>query len=156
MAVRSLNVVPFPLPMPFTVEIPVRFRDLDGMQHVNNAVYFTYMEQARSEWYRQLMGITSVAEFDFILAHASCDFKEAIGFGETVVVTVTLTSIGNSSFRFAYQLKDKETGTVYGTGESVQVTYDYRAKKSVPIPPKFRKMLEAEMAASAAAGRARR
>jgi acyl-CoA thioester hydrolase len=131
--------------MSFTVEIPVRFRDIDGMGHVNNAVYFTYMEQARSEWYRQLMGIHFVAEFDFILAHASCDFKEAIGFGETVVVTVTLTKIGNSSFRFAYEIQSKEKGTLFASGESVQVCYDYKAGKPVPIPPHFRAMLEREL-----------
>jgi len=132
--------------MAFTIEIPVRFRDIDGMQHVNNAVYFTYMEQARSEWYRQLMGIQSVAEFDFILAHASCDFKEAIGFGETVVVTATLTKIGNSSFRFAYEIRSKEKRTLFATGESVQVCYDYKAKQAIPIPASFRRMLEAELA----------
>ena len=146
MAVRSLNVVPFPPPMAFTIEMPVRFRDIDGMGHVNNAVYFTYMEQARSEWYRKLMGIQSVAEFDFILAHASCDFKEAIGFGETVVVTVTLTKIGTSSFRFAYELRSKATNTLFATGESVQVCYDYRQKRPVPIPREFRAKLEQELA----------
>ncbi len=146
MAVRSLNVSSFPRAMAFTIEIPVRFRDIDGMQHVNNAVYFTYMEQARSEWYRQLMGIQSVAEFDFILAHASCDFKEAIGFGETVVVTATLTKIGNSSFRFAYEIRSKEKRTLFATGESVQVCYDYKAKQAIPIPASFRRMLEAELA----------
>jgi len=148
MAVSSLKFSPFPPTMVFTIEIPVRFRDLDGMGHVNNAVYFTYMEQARSEWYRQLMGITSVHEFDFILAHASCDFKASIGFGETVVVVVTLTKIGESSFRFAYELRSKEKGTVFAFGESVQVTYDYKVGKSVPIPPPFRKKLEEEIARS--------
>jgi acyl-CoA thioester hydrolase len=132
--------------MSFAVEVPVRFRDIDGMGHVNNAVFFTYMEQARSEWYRHLMGIKSVAEFDFILAHASCDFKEAIGFGETVVVTVTLTRIGGSSFRFAYEVRSKQKGTLFATGESVQVCYDYGNKKPIPIPPAFRKKLKAELA----------
>jgi len=134
--------------MSFSVEIPVRFRDIDGMGHVNNAVFFTYMEQARSEWYRHLMGITSVAEFDFILAHASCDFKEAIGFGKTVVVLVTLTNIGNSSFRFAYEVRSKESETLFATGESVQVCYDYKAKRPIPIPPAFRKKLAAELKAA--------
>lgn len=133
--------------MAFTIEIAVRFRDIDGMGHVNNAVYFTYMEQARSEWYRQLMGIQSVAEFDFILAHASCDFKEAIGFGETVVVTVRLTKIGTSSFRFAYEIRSKGKGSVFATGESVQVCYDYKREASIPIPAPFRAKLEAELAA---------
>jgi acyl-CoA thioester hydrolase len=132
--------------MTFSVEVAVRFRDIDGMRHVNNAVYFTYMEQARSEWYRHLMGITSVAEFDFILAHASCDFREAIGFGETVVVAVRLTKIGTSSFAFAYELRSKAHNTLFATGESVQVCYDYEKGKPVPIPPKFRTMLEAEIA----------
>jgi len=131
--------------MPFSIEIPVRFRDIDGMKHVNNAVYFTYMEQARSEWYRQLMGIQSVAEFDFILAHASCDFKEAIGFGETVVVRLALTKIGESSFRFSYEIRSKGSGTLYATGESVQVCYDYERGRSIPIPPEFRAKLEAEL-----------
>jgi acyl-CoA thioester hydrolase len=131
--------------MSFSLEIPVRFRDIDGMGHVNNAVVFTYMEQARSEWYRHLMGITSVAEFDFILAHASCDFMDAIGFGETVVVTVTLTKIGDSSFRFAYEVRSKESGTLYATGESVQVCYDYKRKRPMTIPPGFRKKLTAEL-----------
>src|SRR3989442_2663912 len=128
--------------MAFTIEIPVRFRDIDGMRHVNNAVYFTYMEQARSEWYRQLMGIQSVAEFDFILAHASCDFKEAIGFGETVVVTATLTKIGNSSFRFAYEIRSKENRTLFAPGDSMQRSYDYQADQPLPIPQPYRNKLD--------------
>src|SRR5512136_997372 len=111
--------------MTFTVEVPVRFRDIDGMGHVNNAVYFSYMEQARSEWYRTRMGIKSVDEIGFILARASCDFRAPIGLGETVVVVVTLTKLGDSSFHFAYELRSKETGTLFATGESVQVAYDY-------------------------------
>ena len=132
--------------MSFTIEIPVRFRDIDGMQHVNNAVYFTYMEQARSEWYRDLMGITAVGEFDFILARAECDFRAPIGFGETVVVRVKLTKIGDSSFRFKYELRSKERDTLFATGESVQVCYDYKRGKPVLVPPRFRKKLDQELA----------
>ena len=132
--------------MSFAIEIPVRFRDLDGMQHVNNAVYFTYMEQARSEWYRALMGITSVGEFDFILARAECDFKAPIGLGETVVVRVKLTKIGDSSFRFKYELRSKATDTLFATGDSVLVCYDYKRAKPMPIPPRFRMKLEQEFA----------
>src|SRR3990170_1034650 len=132
--------------MSFTIEVPVRFRDLDGMGHVNNAVYFTYMEQARSEGYRALMGITSVAEFDFILARAEGDFKAPIGFGETVVVRVKLTKIGDSSFRFKYELRSKATDTLFATGDSVLVCYDYKRAKPMLIPPRFRMKLEQEFA----------
>ncbi len=135
--------------MPYATEIVVRFRDIDGMGHVNNAVYFTYMEQARSEWYRKEVGARSLGEIDFILAHASCDFKVPISLGETVVVTTWVTKVGDSSFAFRYQLRSKATGTVFATGESVQVAYDYKERKTKPIPPDLKKMLAAEAEKSA-------
>jgi len=142
--VSSLRPDPFPRGMPFTVEIPVRFRDIDGMGHVNNAVYFTFMEQARSEWYRREIGIDRVGELDFILAHADCDFKAPIGYGETVVVTMWVTEVGTSSFRFRYELRSKASGTLFAMGESVQVMYDYGAGKPKPIPSDLRERLAAE------------
>ena len=132
--------------MAFTVEIPVRFRDLDSLGHVNNAVYFTYMETARTEYYRKMTGRTSLGDFGFILARAECDFKAPIGLGQTVVVSVWPTRIGESSFTFRYELRGKEGETLFATGESVQVAYDYRAKKSRRLPPDLRKRLEAELA----------
>src|SRR3990170_946068 len=134
--------------MPYATEIPVRFRDIDGMGHVNNAVYFTFMEQARSEWYRQTFGVRAVGEIDFILARAECDFKAPIGYGETVVVTAWVTKVGDASFRFRYELRSKATGTLFATGESVQVMFDYKAGKTKSIPQDLRALLEAEAAKS--------
>jgi len=39
----------------YTTEIDVRFRDIDAMGHVNNAVYATYIEQARTEYFRDVL-----------------------------------------------------------------------------------------------------
>ena len=133
--------------MAFVVEVPVRFRDIDGMGHVNNAVYFTYLETARGEFYRQKIGIKSIEEIGFILAHASCDFKAPIQYGEIVVVTLRVADVGDSSFEFRYELRGKD-GTLFATARSVQVSYDYDAKKPKPIPPKTRKHFEEEMAES--------
>ena len=134
--------------MPYATEIPVRFRDIDGMGHVNNAVYFTFMEQARSEWYRQTFGVRAVGEIDFILARAECDFKAPIGYGETVVVTAWVTKVGDASFRFRYELRSKESGTLFATGESVQVMYEHKAGKTKSIPQDLRALLEAEASKS--------
>ncbi len=132
--------------MSFSVEIPVRFRDLDGMSHVNNAVYFTYMEIARTEYYHEMTGRTSLDDFEFILARAECDFKAPIGLGEPVVVTVWPSRIGDASFTFKYEIKGKRSGTLFATGESVQVAYDYKARKSRVLPTALRTHLEAELA----------
>ncbi len=58
---------------PFSLEMKVLFRDLDAMAHVNNAVYFTYLEQARTEYYFKMIGKTKVYDLDFIVAY---DYKK--------------------------------------------------------------------------------
>ena len=131
---------------PFSIDVQVRFRDLDAMRHVNNAVCFSYMELARTQYYMATMGLRDLEQIEFILAHASCDFKAPIGWGETVVVSVWPTRVGSSSFGLAYELRSKASGALFAAGESVQVAYDYRAKKPKPIPAKLRKALEAEIA----------
>ena len=131
--------------MPFELEIRPRFRDIDAMKHVNNAVYFTYMEQARTEYYLKLSNRKALQELEFILANASCDFRSPIAFGETVLVRVWPTRIGNSSFTLRYEMKIKEDGRLAAEGESVQVAYDYAAKKTSAIPVSFRRGLEDDM-----------
>ena len=133
--------------MAFETEIRPRFRDIDAMGHVNNAVYFTYMEQTRTEYYLKLAGVKRIGELGFILASASCDFRSPISFGETVVLRAWPTRIGDSSFTLRYELRVKEDGRLAAEGESVQVAYDYAARRSRPMPPEFRRAVEAELRA---------
>ena len=134
----------------FETEIKVRFRDLDAMGHLNNAVYFTFMEHARTVYYMEVAKARRLQDMEFILASARCDFRSAVEWGETVVVRAWPTRIGESSFVLRYELRVKEDGRLAAEGESVQVAYDYAAKRSKPMPAAFRKAIEAEMAAGPA------
>ena len=138
--------------MVFEIEMRPRFRDIDAMNHVNNAVYFTYMEQARTEYYMRISKRRALHELEFILASAKCDFRSPIAFGETVVIRVWPIRIGNSSFTLRYELRIKEDGRLAADGESVQVAFDYEAGKAKPIPDYFRKALEAEAVTGQSAG----
>ncbi len=134
--------------MVFELEIKPRFRDIDALGHVNNAVYFTYMEQARTEYYLKIANAKRLGEIEFILASAKCDFRSPVAFGETVVVRAWPAHIGDSSFTLRYEMRVKEDGRLAAEGESVQVAYDYAARKTRPMPEHFRKALEAEMTAA--------
>ncbi len=59
-------------------EIKTRFRDIDSMGHVNNAVYLTYFEEGRKEFIYSLFGIINPEDYNFILAHIACDFLKPI------------------------------------------------------------------------------
>jgi acyl-CoA thioester hydrolase len=113
--------------------LEVRWRDLDPMGHVNNAVYFTYLEQARVHYLRELRAIsTDPAEIGFILAEASCQFKSPLELGERVTIHTRVSEMRNSSFVFEYRLAGKD-GRLVATARTVQVCYDYQAQRPIPI-----------------------
>ena len=129
----------------FSHRIEVRFRDCDTMGHVNNAVFFTYFEQARIVM-ADTLGLRRSLEdtgLGLILAHASCDYKAQVLFGDVIDIGVAVTAIGRSSFTGEYEIRRVKDDSVVATGKSVQVIFDYAAGKTISIPDVFREKLEA-------------
>ncbi len=131
----------------FTTEIQMRFRDLDPMGHVNNAVYLSYCEYARTQFYMKHAFKRSLHDIDFILAHVDIDYLAAAEWGDEVLVSVWPSKIGESSFTLSYELREKKSDRLLAKSSSIQVSYDYDKKKTKPIPPEFRKMLEENLEA---------
>ncbi len=126
----------------FTTDIQMRFRDLDAMGHVNNAVYLSYCELARTQFYLKHAFKRSLHEIDFILAHADIDFVSAAEWGDQIQVSVWPSQVGTTSFTLKYEVTDKGSGRLIARSSSVLVSYDYEKKQPKPIPPEFRKILE--------------
>lgn len=139
--------------MVFEERIRVRFRDVDAMKHVNNAVYFTWMESARTEYYLEARGVQKVDEVDIIVARATCEYKRGVRFGEEVVVRVWPCRVGTTSFDLAYELRVGEE--VVALGHTVQVSYDYARRAKKPIPDGLRTALERDLGEPALAEPAR-
>jgi len=125
----------------FSTTVEVRWRDLDPMGHVNNAVYFTYLEQARTHYMREV-GLLPDAPSDvgFILAEASCQFKAPLQLGERVTIHTRVSQLRNSSFIFEYRA-EADDGRLVATARTVQVCYDYQAQRSVPVPDEWREAI---------------
>lgn len=120
---------------------PVRFRDLDGMGHVNNAVFSTYLEQARLAWFSQerFGAVDELPLGDVILARTEIDFRSPVQAGETVEVAVRPARVGTKSFELAYELR--AAGRLVAEAKSVLVGYDYRRGESTPIPDRWKRRL---------------
>jgi acyl-CoA thioester hydrolase len=126
------------------VPITVRFRDIDAMGHVNNAVFFTYMETARVEYMRNVVfAITgrNLTEVGLILAQISCQFKAPILYGQLVQVGTRVVEMRNSSFVIEHRIE--ADGQLAALAEGVVVHYDYQASESVRIPDEIRARVEA-------------
>ncbi len=131
----------------FTTDIQMRFRDIDGMGHVNNAVYLSYIELARTQFYMQHANRRTLDEIDFILAHVEIDFESQATWGDQIQVAVWPSKIGNSSFTLGYEIKEKRSGRILARAKSVLVSYDYEKKKSKPISDDFRSLLQSGLEA---------
>lgn len=129
-------------PFPFYYEIRVRFRDVDAMGHVNNAVYFTYMETARSIFFQQFFDIRQPFDIPVILGETSCRYLAPAYFNELLRVGLGVSRFGNKSFGMAYRIEGQD-GRRVATGTSTMVMYDYERGQSVLVPESFREAVRA-------------
>ena len=119
----------------------VRFRDLDPMGHVNNAVFLTYIESARAAFLQHLGAVQTLEDLAIIVARVEIDFRAPVRFGDEVEVTVRATRFGEKSFDLEHELRVGDT--VVAEAKTVLVTYDYERREPVSIPDEWREKLAA-------------
>ena len=121
--------------------LATRYNDYDTKGHVNNAVFLTYFEMARERaWVEALDGD---AEFPFILAEASVQYRSQARIGDPLEIEITTTEIRTKAWVWSYTIRDARDGRVVAEGRTVQVAYDYAARKTIPIPADIAKRLPA-------------
>ena len=127
----------------FVHRLQVRFRDCDPMGHVNNAVYLTWIENARIEFLRTLGAFDNpdTTEMAMILARVEVDFRAPLGFGDEIEVGVRTARLGTKSFDLEYELRSGDT--VAASAKTVLVAYDYQRNSSKEIPDEWRRRLAA-------------
>ena len=124
---------------PFEITVEVRFRDLDPMGHVNNAVYATYFEMGRAAFFHEVLGVIDASGFDFILARIEIDYLRPALMSDSLKLGLRIGTVGKTSFTFEYLLSAQ--GEPVATGRSVQVFFDYEKKTKKPIPVTFREKI---------------
>jgi|FaiFalFF_MnMetaG_3_1042247.scaffolds.fasta_scaffold02774_2 acyl-CoA thioester hydrolase len=135
------------------IDVEVRFRDCDPMGHVNNAVYLTYLEEARKRYWREVLGIADYRQVDFILARAEIDFRAPAFPGQVLRVWIRAGELRRSSFDFHYEIRDAATDALVAEARTVQVMYDYARQRPKPIPDAVRDRIRAFEAGLSPAGR---
>jgi acyl-CoA thioester hydrolase len=126
---------------PFRATIEVIFRDVDAMGHVNNAVYFTYLETARTQFFFKRLKLSNLAQLPVILAEATCTYRSAARFGDLLEVGLGISHIGNKSFDFVYRITAND-GRLVAEARTVMVAYDYEIEQTISIPDYLRKLLQ--------------
>jgi acyl-CoA thioester hydrolase len=122
------------------VEIGIRWRDMDGYGHVNNAVYLNYLEEGRDRLVEHLFGTDEA--WDFVLAHVGIDFRNELTQSDgRITVRCEVAGFGRSSVRTRERIV-KGDGTVAAEAEAVIVPRDRGRPASRPLTDAERAILQ--------------
>jgi acyl-CoA thioester hydrolase len=124
---------------------PIRWGDMDMMGHVNNTVYFRYIETARIAWFDQIEGAPDPAGIGPVIVNAHCSFLKQLKYPGDIEVTTYVGPPGRSSFEMTHEIRlvgpDGQPGAVHAEGGAKIVWVNLQAEKSVPLPEAVRVLL---------------
>ena len=141
----------------FYYPIEVRYRDLDTLNHVNNATYLTFLEHARLKYYDELglWGGSDIKDVTTVTVDVHVAYHSPIYLGQTVNIGTRIKKIGNKSIAIEQQIENIKTGEVHAVAAFVAVAFDLRSQRSIQVSDEYRRKIrdyESEVEDAAAAG----
>lgn len=126
----------------YKTPVAIRFSDIDAVGHVNNAIYLTYFEEARLNYWREAIN-WNLSQNGVIVGRSEVNYLKPITLEDEIVCYVRTTRIGNSSFDMMHLLvRITPNGEeICTTGKTVCISYDYTLNKSISIPQREREKM---------------
>lgn len=121
-----------------TINIPLRWGDMDAYGHANNTVYFRFFEEARIVWLASLELGASEQPTGPVIIKTSATFLKELNHPATVEVKTFADKAGNTSLDTYHLMTDADTGEVYAEGYAKIVWFDRKTRKSAPLPDSLR------------------
>lgn len=121
---------------PHWFRLPVRFRDLDPLNHVNNALFNTYYEEARIDFIREVPALVRGLEegFSFVLAEITIRYLHPAEFPDTLLIGTGITDTGNSSISSYQAVFSGEENRLLSTARATGVWFDVEAGRPARLP----------------------
>lgn len=122
-----------------SIAIQIRFKDIDMNHHVNNAVYFTYMENARSLVLLDEMLKYHAEGLQFVVTEAQCKYTRPIKLSDKLVCEVSFAPVRPTSCDIIYSFKNEESGIIYAEGYTRMVLFNENTGRPLALPDWFTK-----------------
>ena len=122
--------------------IPIRWGDMDAMGHVNNTVYFRYLESTRIDWFDKI-GFTPNPQGEGpVIVNAFCNFYKQLEYPGDVLVKMYASDPGRTTFEtWATMEQAANPGVIYAAGGATTIWVDFPKKKAVDLPSWLREMV---------------
>jgi len=125
---------------PVTLDIRVRWGEMDAFQHLNNTVYIRYFEDIRIAYFERT-GVISTVPIGPILAATSCRFRAPVTFPDTCTVGARVNVVTDDGFGMEYAIYSHKLQTLAATGDARIVSFNYDTNKKAPLPDLWRERI---------------
>jgi acyl-CoA thioester hydrolase len=126
----------------YEARIPIRWGDMDAMNHLNNGTYFRYMETVRIDWFNSIDCIPSPEGEGPVIVNAFCNFYKQLEYPGDVLMKMFVSDPGRTTFESWCTMERAETpGVIHAAGGATTIWVDFKAQKAVPLPDWIRKIV---------------
>jgi len=129
---------------PVALKLRLDWSELDVFGHINNVMYFKYLQASRVNYWDEL-GLNTLSgqqELGPLLAATHCDFRKPLHFPGSITIRASIEFMKNTSFGIYHQILN-EDGELAAEGHDVIVLYNYQLKQKITIPASIRQQVEA-------------
>jgi acyl-CoA thioester hydrolase len=127
----------------YEMTVPIRWGDMDAMNHVNNTIYFRYLEIIRIDWTRSIGCQPDPEGEGPVIVNAFCNFYQQLEYPGDVLLKMYVSDPARSSFEsWCTMERPDDPGVIYAAGGATTVWINFRAQKSLPLPDWMRRHLE--------------
>ena len=121
-----------------SMPVQIRFSDVDQFGHVNNSVYFSLYDLAKTNYMTEVFDEPKLDTMVVVVANINANFLIPIFFSDKIVIETTTVQLGNKSFTLYQRAVDVETGMVKCECRTIMVVYDMATKEPVAIPQNYK------------------
>ncbi|HJV71611.1 acyl-CoA thioesterase [Ideonella sp.] len=126
----------------YEMVIPIRWGDMDAMGHVNNTVYFRYLEIIRVQWLHEVGGAPDPAGQGPVIVNAFCNFLRQLEYPGDILARHYVANLGRTSFdTFITLERTDQPGVIYAEGGATTVWVDFPLGKAMPVPDWLRTLI---------------
>ena len=125
------------------VPLQIRFNDIDILGHLNNTVYFSFLDTGKAYFFKDILGDRmDFRKVETVIANVDCAYVAPIYFGEKIEVRTRCSGMHDKSFRLQQVIVESDTGQLKAAAETVMVSFDPVTQKSIEMPEHIREALK--------------
>ena len=126
----------------YQMHIPIRWGDMDAMNHVNNTLYFRYLETCRIDWMHSLRGAPNPNGEGVVIVNAFCNFYKQLEYPGEVLMKMYVSDPGRTTFEsWGTMERVDEPGVIYAAGGATTMWVDFPRQKAKPLPDWIRELV---------------